>query len=153
MVLQSGKAPNIDLPDKNGVEHNLKSIDASYFVIYFYPRDNTPGCTIEAIDFSEDLKKYNALKTVVIGISGGDETTKTKFCDKYNLKVLLLSDSNFAVSKAYGVYGSKKFIGRIFKGITRTTFILNKDKEIIHVFKNVKAKGHSEEVLKYLKTL
>ena len=97
------QAPNFTLKDKNGDEHSLSDVKSRYVIIYFYPKDNTPGCTVEATSFSKNLADLEVLGATIIGISGGDEKTKTKFCDKYNLKVLLLSDTDFAVSDKYSV--------------------------------------------------
>ncbi|MDP7457870.1 MAG: thioredoxin-dependent thiol peroxidase [Candidatus Woesearchaeota archaeon] len=151
MVLEQGKAPNFTLKDKDGKEHSLHSIEAKHIVLYFYPKDNTPGCTIQAIDFTNDLEKFQKLGVEIIGVSGGDETSKAKFCEKHDLNVLLVSDPDFTISKKYDVAGPKNFMGRLFQGITRTTFILDKDKNIVKVYKNVKAKGHADELLEYFK--
>src|SRR3989344_3848119 len=101
-------------------------------------------------DFS--LKDKEGIKTIIIGISGGDKETKSKFCNKYNLKILLLSDPDFLISKKYGVYGEKSFLGKKFMGIKRTTFILDKNRDIIKTYENVKPAGHSEEVLEFIKS-
>jgi peroxiredoxin Q/BCP len=146
------KAPTFALKDKEGVTHKLSSFKSEFVVIYFYPKDNTPGCTLEAQDFSRLLPQFKKAKTEVVGISGGDEKSKTKFCEKHKLNVLLLSDPDFSVSKAYNAYGQKKFMGRSFQGIFRSTFVLNKKREIIKVFEQVKAAGHAEEVLKFIKS-
>lgn len=147
------KAPTFNLKDKDGVAHTLSSFKSNFVVIYFYPKDNTPGCTLEAQDFSRLLPQFKKAKAEVVGISGGDEKSKTKFCEKHKLNVLLLSDPEFSVSKAYNAYGQKKFMGRNFQGIFRSTFVLNKKREIIKVFEQVKAAGHAEEVLKFVCSL
>jgi peroxiredoxin Q/BCP len=145
------KAIEFSLKDKDGKAVSLKDIRSDFTVLYFYPKDNTPGCTIEAIEFSKCIDDYRKLKTAIVGISGGDEKTKTKFCDANNLRVTLLSDPGFAVCKKYGLYGKKKFMGREYMGIFRTTFILDKNKKILKVFEAVKPAGHSKEVLKFIK--
>lgn len=150
MVKINDKAPDFGLKDKSGKIYSLKDVKGDYKVIYFYPKDDTPGCTIEAQAFTRDLNKFNKIKTVVVGISGGDETMKKKFCEKYNLKVLLLSDPDFSVCKKYGVYGEKSFMGNKFLGIKRTTFVLDKDNKIMKIYEKVKPEGHSEEVLEFL---
>jgi len=143
-------APDFELKDKDGKVHSLKKISAKYLVVYFYPKDDTPGCTIEAKEFNNDLKKFEKLNAKIIGISGGDETSKKKFCEKHSLKVLLLSDPDFSVCKKYGVYGEKSFMGKKFLGIKRTTFVLNRSNKIMKIYGNVKPEIHSEEVLNFL---
>lgn len=151
-IIEEGKkAPAFKLKDKSGEVHNLKDILADYTVLYFYPKDSTPGCTLEARDFSKLLSKFEKLNVSIVGISGGDEKSKQKFCDKYKLKILLLSDENFAVSKKYGVYGEKQFMGKKFMGISRVTFILDSKGKIIKVYDKVKVIGHAKEVFGFLK--
>ena len=145
------KAKQFKLKDKDGKTWSLKDFDEDFLVLYFYPKDNTPGCTIEARDFQKSLGQFKRLSAKVIGISGGDEKTKTKFCDKHRLKFLLLSDTDFSVSKKYGVYGKKKFMGREYMGISRQTFVIDKKRNIIKVFEKVKPLGHAKEVLEFLK--
>lgn len=145
------KAPAFSLPDKDGVKHALKDVKTEFTVIYFYPRDNTPGCTIEAKAFSKDIAKFDKAGATVIGISGGNEKSKTKFCDKYKLKVTLLSDEDHAVCKKYGVFGRKKFMGREFDGIFRHTLVLDKNKKVIQHYDKVSPAAHPGEILDFLK--
>jgi peroxiredoxin Q/BCP len=147
------KAPKFNLMDKEGKEHGVGLDKSDYLVLFFYPKDNTPGCTLEAQGFSAALKDFSRRKAKVIGISGGDRKTKDKFCVKYDLMVALVSDTEFSVAKAYGVFGDKKFMGRVYKGIFRTTFIVDKSGKIAHIFDDVKPDGHAEEVLGVLKGL
>ena len=151
MLKEGEQAPDFSLRDKDGEIHSLNEVNSDYVIVYFYPKDNTPGCTIEAKDFSRDKKEFDKLNTTVIGISGGDEKSKTKFCEKQNIKVLLLSDSDFSVSNNYGVYGEKSFMGRKYMGISRWTFVLNKNHKIIKIYDKVKPGIHSEEVLEFIK--
>lgn len=151
MVKVGSKVPDFSLKDKDGKEHKLSSVTSDYTVVYFYPKDDTPGCTIEATEFSRDIDAFKKFKTTIIGISGGDEKTKKNFCQKYDLRVLLLSDPDFQVSKAYDSYGEKKFMGRKYLGILRQTFVLDKDKKLLKVYEKVKAEGHSKEVLGFIK--
>lgn len=152
-VLQAGeKAPQFSLEDKDGNRLSLDS-DSNFTVLFFYPKDNTPGCTIEAKEFSDAAKAFARRKIKAIGISGGDANSKRKFCEKHELVVPMVSDVDFAVSTAYGVYGEKKFMGRVFDGIHRTTFIIDKTGVIRHVFHKVKPKGHAQEVLDVIATL
>ena len=151
MVNVGEQAPDFSLRDKDSGIHSLSEINSDYVIVYFYPKDNTPGCTIEAKEFSRDKEYFNKLNTTIIGISGGDEKSKTKFCEKQNLKVLLLSDSDFSVSNNYGVYGEKSFMGRKYMGISRWTFVLNKNHKIIKIYDKVKPAEHSQEVLEFIR--
>ena len=151
MLKENTKAPDFKLKDKNSKEHQISKIKSDFFVVYFYPKDNTPGCTIEAGMFNKHLPEFKKLKTQIIGISGGDEKSKTKFCEKHDLKLLLLSDPEFIVSKKYKVYGEKSFMGRKFKGINRQTYVLDRGLKIIKTFDKVKVGEHALEVLKFIK--
>ena len=151
MLKEGEQAPDFSLRDKDGKIHSLNGVTSDYILVYFYPKDNTPGCTIEAKDFSRDIEKFDKLNTTIIGISGGDEKSKTKFCEKQNLKILLLSDYDFSVSNNYGVYGEKSFMGRKYMGISRWTFVLNKNHKIIKIYDKVKPGIHSKEVLEFIK--
>lgn len=153
-LLKTGKkAPAFKLLDRDGEQHQLKELLADYSVIYFYPKDDTPGCTIEAQEFTKYLTQFKKLNVNVVGISGGDQKTKSKFCTKHKLQVLLLSDSDFAVSKKYGVYGEKAFMGKKYMGISRVTYLLDSAGKVLEVYDNVKAKGHAQEILEYIKGL
>jgi thioredoxin-dependent peroxiredoxin len=145
------KAFDFKLKDKDGKTYSLKEFKKDYIVLYFYPTDSTPGCTLEAKEFNDHLNDFKRLNTQIIGISGGDEKTKTKFCDKHNLKLLLLSDTDFLISKRYKVYKEKSFLGKRFLGIVRTTFVLDKSHNIIKQFDKVNPIGHAKEVLKFIK--
>ena len=152
LIKKGEKAPDFFLKDKDGKAHRLKNVKAEYVVLYFYPKDNTPGCTIEAQLFNRDLKEYDRLNAKIIGISGGDEKSKTRFCNDHGLNILLLSDTDFKIAEKYGVYGEKSFIGNKYMGISRVTFILDKNKNVIKVFTDVKPLVHSKEVLEFLKS-
>lgn len=145
------KAPDFTLCDKDGNAINLSSIEADFTVVYFYPKDDTPGCTLEAQGFSASLKDFKKLGTLVLGISGGDELSKQKFCSKYELEVTLLSDPDFSVAKKYGSYGEKNFMGKKSMGILRKTFVLNAEKQIIKIYDKVDTKTHSDDVLTFLR--
>lgn len=140
-------APQFSLKDKDGKAHSLETPKAEYTVLYFYPKDDTPGCTLEAKEFSQYIAKFASRNARVVGVSGGDEKSKAKFCAKYSLKVPLVSDTDFKVAKAYGAYGMKKFMGRSFQGIFRKTFLVDKAGKIARIFDTVKPEGHAEEVL------
>ena len=151
MLRVGNTATDFALNDKDGKMYKLKDIKSKYTVVYFYPKDNTPGCTIEAVEFSKDLNKFEALNVKIIGISGGNEKSKTKFIEKYKLKALLLSDPDFSVCKQYGVYGEKSFLGKKFVGIKRMSFLLDKNKKILKIYEKVKPAEHSKELLKDIK--
>jgi peroxiredoxin Q/BCP len=153
-TLRSGSiAPEFSLKDKDGTTHSLKQVKSKYTVVFFYPKDDTPGCTIEAKEISAALSKFAAAGVTVFGVSGGDDKSKRKFCEKYDLNVTLLSDTDFSVAAAYGCYGEKTFMGRTFMGIYRSTFLLDGSKRIVKVFDGVKPEGHSAELLAAVATL
>lgn len=145
-------APDFILKDRLNQEHQLSRIK-KIKVLYFYPKDNTPGCTIESKGFSLMLDEFENLNATVIGVSGGDNKSKEKFCATHNLKHVLLSDVDFFVSKEYGVYGEKSFMGKKYLGISRITFILDKNNKIIKIYDPVKPIGHAKEVLNFIKSL
>lgn len=145
-------APDFILKDRLNQEHQLSKIK-KIKVLYFYPKDNTPGCTIESKGFSLMLDEFENLNATVIGVSGGDNKSKEKFCTSHNLKHVLLSDIDFLVSKEYGVYGEKSFMGKKYMGISRITFILDKNNKILKIYENVKPIGHAKEVLNFIKSL
>ncbi|MCO6432295.1 MAG: peroxiredoxin [Deltaproteobacteria bacterium] len=147
------KAPSFRLKDKNGNQHTLASIKGRYTVIYFYPRDNTPGCTVESKSFSDALAKFDKLGASIVGISGGDEKSKQKFCDRHKLNVLLLSDPEFQVATCYGSFGEKHFMGRKFKGILRKTFVTDSNLKIIKIYEKVTPASHAAEILGLLNAL
>jgi peroxiredoxin Q/BCP len=152
-IREGAKAPTFKLQDKDGSTYGVGATKSDFTVLYFYPKDDTPGCTIEAQDFSKNLKDFKTRKATVIGVSGGDKKTKQKFCSKYGLTVPLVSDADFSVSRAYGAYGEKKFMGRAYKGIFRKTFIVDSKGTIARIFDSVKPEGHAREVLKALDEL
>ena len=141
-------APAFSFRDSSGTVSSSGDLAGKPYLVYFYPKDNTPGCTIEAKKFSDALPEFEKQGAVVIGISGGDQKSKTKFCDKHDLKLLLLSDdADFSASKSFACYGKKKFMGREFDGILRTTFIIGKDGRLKAVMNKVKTKSHHDDVL------
>ncbi len=150
-VLNEGnKAPFFTLKGSADSKISLKDVKNAFVVLFFYPKDNTPGCSIEAHDFSKNLANFKKRDAVVFGISGGSQESKDKFCDKKGLKLILLADEDFSVSEKYNSYGTKKFMGMTFKGVFRKTFILDKDKKIIKIFDKVKPLGHAKEVLEVI---
>ena len=147
------KAPNFSLKGTKEETVNLKSIKSKYIVLYFYPKDDTPGCTIEANDFSKLIKSFKKLDCEVYGISKDNIESHKKFKNKYKIKFDLLSDNEKKIIKSYKVWQKKKFMGKEFMGIVRSTFLLNKNRNIIKVWKNVRVKDHALEVLNTLKSL
>lgn len=145
-------APDFALPDRQGVIHSLNEIKGDFTVLFFYPKDDTPGCTIEANEFNAQLEQFRAEKISVVGISGGDNKTKEKFCAKFGLTLPMLSDTDFSVATAYGVYGEKKFMGKTFNGIHRVTYVLDRAAKVLKVFDKVSPEGHAQEVFKYIKS-
>jgi len=153
MITKGNKVPDFTLEDKDSKEHRLSSVKTKYTIVYFYPKDNTPGCTIEAKKFSDALTQFEKLDVTVIGISGGSEKTKQTFCDKYNLKLILLSDPDFSVSTAFECYGKKKFMGREYMGIYRNTYLLDSNMNVLKVYEKVKPLFHVQELLDDIKDL
>tara|TARA_E500000331_G_scaffold112554_1_gene109654 strand:- start:73 stop:534 length:462 start_codon:yes stop_codon:yes gene_type:complete len=147
------KAPNFILPSTSKVNYSLKDSLGKYVVIYFYPKDDTPGCTIETNDFNKLLSKFKKLDCEVYGISKDTLKSHDKFRDKYKIKFDLLADEELTVLKKYKVWNKKKFMGREFMGIIRTTFLIDKKGKIIKIWDNVKVKDHVKEVLETLKSI
>jgi peroxiredoxin Q/BCP len=145
------KAPDFTLPDQNGDPVALKSFRGKTVVLFFYPRADTPGCTIEACGFRDAYKKLEKTGAVILGISGDTAKAQKKFEEKYDLPYTLLADSDRKICDAFGVVKEKNMYGKKVKGIARTTFIIGPDGKIAHIFNNVKADGHAEQVLEYLK--
>jgi peroxiredoxin Q/BCP len=148
MVLSAGtQAPEFKLNDNEGQLHQLADYRGQSVVIYFYPKDDTPGCTKEACSFRDAYADFKKAGVTLIGISPDSEKSHTKFIEKYELPFTLLSDPGHKVCEAYGVWGLKKFMGREYEGVFRTTFIIDPEGKIKHVFENVKPADHSQEVL------
>ena len=145
------KASNFKLPSTNKNNFTLKQTLGSYVVLYFYPKDDTPGCTIETNDFNKLLSKFKKLNCEIYGISKDSLKSHDKFRDKYKIKFDLLADEKIDVLKKYKVWAKKKFMGREFMGIIRTTFLIDKKGKILKIWENVKAKNHAKEVLETLK--
>jgi len=131
----------------------LKDLLGKYVVIYFYPKDDTPGCTIETNDFNKLYPKFEKLNCEIFGISKDTIKSHDKFREKFKIKFDLLSDEQIKILKKYKVWGKKKFMGREFMGIIRSTFLINKKGKVIKVWDNVKVKDHAKEVLETLKSL
>ena len=153
MIKENTKAPYFTLPSTNGENQKLKDLLGKYVVIYFYPKDDTPGCTIETNDFNKLLPKFKKLNCEIFGISKDTIKSHDKFREKFKIKFDLLSDEEIKVLKKYKVWGKKKFMGREFMGIIRSTILIDKKGKIIKVWDNVKVKDHAKEVLETLKSL
>jgi len=145
------KAPDFTLQDENGKEIALKDLRGKTVVLYFYPRADTPGCTIEACEFRDSYKKMQKTGAVLLGISPDTPKAQKKFQDKFSLPFTLLADADKKVAEAFGVMKEKNMYGKKVWGVARTTFIIGPDGRIQHIFEKVKPEGHSEEVLAYLK--
>ncbi|MDC4224138.1 MAG: thioredoxin-dependent thiol peroxidase [Candidatus Manganitrophus sp.] len=144
-------APSFILPSSDGKKVDLASYRGkSHVVLYFYPKDDTPGCTKEACAFRDSFAELKKAKAVVLGVSLDPLASHQKFVEKYTLPFLLLSDADAAVSKAYGVYKLKNMYGRKFWGIERSTFLIDPDGKISHLFRKVKVDAHLDEVLSAL---
>jgi thioredoxin-dependent peroxiredoxin len=145
------KAPEFSLPDQNGKDVSLKSFRGKYVVLYFYPRADTPGCTIEACEFRDSYKKIEKTGAMILGISPDTPKAQKKFEEKFDLPFTLLGDADKKVCNAYGVIQEKNMYGKKVMGVARTTFIIGPDGKIQHIFHKVKPQGHAEEVLAYLR--
>jgi peroxiredoxin Q/BCP len=148
----NSKAPEFTLPDQNGEPIALKDYRGKWVVLYFYPRADTPGCTIEACEFRDSYKKIEKAGVVVFGISPDTSKAQKKFEEKFDLPFTLLADDEKKVAEAYGVFVEKNMYGKKVMGVARTTFIIGPDGKIAHIFEKVKPEGHADEVMAYLKT-
>lgn len=151
MAIPAGiAAPEFVLPDEMGIARKLSDYRGSPVVLYFYPKDDTPGCTMEACNFRDDYSVYRKAGVVILGVSPDSPKKHTKFREKFSLPFTLLADEMHEVCQAYGVWGPKKFMGKEYEGVYRTTFLIDAGGQILKVFENVKPEGHSKEVLEAL---
>ncbi len=154
MTITVGKScPDFNLESNLGENLSLSDFKGNNVVLYFYPKDNTPGCTIEAQDFNNALDKFEKNDTVIIGISKDSIKSHCNFTDKYNLKFSLLSDPDGEVCESYDVFKEKSMFGKKYMGIERTTLLIDKIGKVAKIWNKVKVKGHVEEVLAELKNL
>ena len=150
MLEEGTLAPDFTLPADGGGEVTLSDYRGKKVVLYFYPKDNTSGCTTEACGFRDDHAQYRAAGAAVLGVSPDSVRSHDNFKLKYNLPFALLSDPDHRVAELYGAWGDKKMYGRTYMGILRSTYVLDEDGRILRVFPKVKPKGHSQEVLEVL---
>ncbi|EPF22555.1 MULTISPECIES: thioredoxin-dependent thiol peroxidase [Microcystis] len=154
MTLEVGqKAPEFATPNQRGEISKLADFAGQWLVLYFYPKDNTPGCSTEAIDFTALSPQFQQLNAVIIGVSPDSEKSHCRFIEKHNLTIQLLSDTEHQLAEIYQVWGLKKFMGKEYMGIKRATFLIDPRGNIAYIWSNVKVKAHAEAVLKKLEEL
>lgn len=141
------KAPDFELLNQDGVKIALKDFIGKKVILYFYPKDNTPGCTTEACDFSANYEHFSDKNAVIVGISPDSTASHEKFITKFDLKHILLSDSEKEVAKMYGAWGLKKKYGKEYEGIIRSTFVIDEAGKIMQIYSNVRVKDHALKVL------
>lgn len=146
-IAEGSQVPEFSLQDEAGTVRNLSDYLGNSLVLYFYPKDDTPGCTKEACNFRDDYSAYQQAGVTILGVSPDSPKSHAKFKAKYDLPFTLLADTDHKVCELYGVWGRKKYMGREYDGVFRTTFLINPDGKIIKVFENVKPADHSAEVL------
>lgn len=147
MIKEGTTAPAFKTTDANGETVSLKELKGQKVVLYFYPKDDTPGCTKEACSFRDAWGKFKKQGITVLGVSPDSEASHKKFETKYKLPFTLLADKDHAIADAYGVWGEKKFMGRTYMGVLRTTFLIDEKGKIKKVFEKVKPEDHASEVL------
>lgn len=146
-------APEFTLPNADGDSIVLKSFRGQWVVLYFYPRDNTPGCTKEACGFRDQYETYQTEQVVILGVSGDDAKSHQKFINKQDLPFQLLSDLDLNVAKSYEAYGPKKFMGKEYEGFYRHTFLIDPEGRLAKIYRKVKAADHATDVLQALELL
>jgi len=147
MISEGDTVPKFELEDSDGKKIKSMDLKGKKHVIYFYPKDFTPGCTTEADEFSKDYNKFKKSGIEILGISPDDVNSHKKFCEKMGIRYVLLADTDKEVSKKFGVWAKKKFMGREYMGVIRSTFLVNEKGKVFKVFSKVKAAGHSKQVL------
>jgi peroxiredoxin Q/BCP len=153
MIKENKKAPAFKLPSTDGKDFELKTKLPNHLILYFYPKDNTPGCTTESVEFAKNYKTLQKMKVDVIGISKDSIESHKKFIDKFKFPFPLLSDETTKVLKLYDAWGEKSMYGKKFMGIKRTTVFINNKGIILKIWNNVKVKDHVSEVMKIIKEL
>ena len=153
-LLQAGKkAPAFAYQDKDDADCHTRDLAGQVWVVYFYPKDDTPGCTKEACSFRDQFPDFQQLKTTIIGVSPDSCASHQKFRSKYRLPFGLASDPDSEIARSFGAWGPKKFMGRSYNGVHRVTFIVGKDNRIAKVFPKVKPVEHAEEVVQFIENL
>ena len=147
MIKEGSTAPAFKTKDANGETISLKDLRGQKVVLYFYPKDDTPGCTKEACSFRDAFSKFKKQDITVLGVSPDKEASHKKFVTKYKLPFTLLADTDHSIAEAYGVWGEKKFMGRTYMGVQRTTFLIDEKGKIRKIFEKVKPEDHASEVL------
>jgi len=153
MILENTTAPNFELLNNKGGQTSLSDYKGKSVVLYFYPKDNTPGCTTEACNFRDDYDEYREQDIEIIGISPDPVKSHAKFITKHLLPFVLLADEDHKVCEMYGVWGKKKMFGKEYYGVVRTTFLIDKNGNVAKVFNGVKPANHSKEVIAAFKEL
>jgi peroxiredoxin Q/BCP len=153
LIDEGKKAPAFSLKDQHGRTHSLSDYAGRPLVLYFYPKDDTSGCTKEACAFRDNLPRFRPGKAAVLGVSILDEASKARFAAKYDLNFPLLADADHAVAEKYGVWKKKSLYGRTFMGIARTTYLIDGGGKVVKRWDNVKVDGHVEDVLASLKSI
>ena len=146
------KAPAFSLKDQDGNVQRLSDYEGRPVVLYFYPKDDTPGCTKEACAFRDNLPKFKSDKAAVLGVSVLDEASKAKFAEKYDLNFPLLADADHSVAEKYGAWQERSLYGRKFMGVARTTYVIGRDGKVVRRWDKVKVDGHADEVLDALRS-
>jgi len=144
-------APEFTLPDQDGKEHTLAEYQGSWVLLYFYPKDDTPGCTIEACTIRDQFKDFKTIGAIVLGVSTDTVASHKKFATAYELPFTLLADEHKEVVGTYGVFGEKKFMGRTYMGTMRTSFLIDPKGRIAKIYEKVKPEKHASEVIADLK--
>jgi len=147
MLTVGDEVPDFSLKNAGGTIVKKSDLKGKKYIVYFYPKDFTPGCTIEAEEFSRDYKKFKSAGIEIVGISPDDEESHKKFGEKMKVPFILLSDTEKDTAKKFGVWGKKQFMGREYMGVNRSTFLVNEKGKIFRVFEKVKPSGHAKEVL------
>ncbi len=153
-IPQAGEpAPDFSIPEQNENLVSLADFTGQWVILYFYPKDDTPGCTTEAKDFTELYPDFSQLGAKILGVSPDSGKTHCKFISKHNLSITLFSDPEHFLTEAYGAWRLKKFMGKEYMGVARSTFLISPDRIIAYAWPNVKAKGHAQQVLTKLREL